>query len=244
MSRIKAVFFDLDDTLCDDASAWRACACKAAELGASHAPEIDVPRLVDEFLQISERYWISLEPIQEKRALKDVRAEQWREALTVCGINAPPDLATLMADEYGRRRSTEIALFPDAIPTLQALRAAGLKLALLTNGLASTHVEKVAHLGLESLVDHVVIAGALGHFKPDAPIFHYALNLCEAAPDEAIMVGDDPANDIAGAQVVGIKAFWFNPGGKAYPQGLARPEGGELARLSDIMPIVLDRSRL
>src|SRR5579862_1130965 len=132
---IKAAFFDLDDTLCDDAGAWIACARKASEYGASIRPDIDSERLAQVFLGISQDYWASLEPSRETRAILHVRASHWQEALQKAFGLDDSQLALTLAHEYGQRRSKEIALFPDALATLAALRRRGICLALITNGL-------------------------------------------------------------------------------------------------------------
>lgn len=235
---IKAVFFDLDDTLCDDAGAWVACARKAAEHGATLHAGLDSERLAQAFLRISETYWTSLEPTRETRAILEVRTAQWSKALREeLGIDNP-DLALAMAHDYGRRRSKEIELFPDALETLTELRRRGICLALITNGLQTTHLEKVAYLGLEEPFDHVVIADAVGFFKPDRRIFEHVLSLCDCRPDEAVMVGDNIHHDIGGAQAIGIKGFWYNPSGHPRPNDAPIPQGGELRTLYSLLSLL------
>lgn len=235
---MNAAFFDLDDTLCDDSAAWVECARAAATLAARKSPDIDPERLAAVFLEISERYWLSPEVRSEKRPIFDIRVEQWREAMTLAGTDYIAGLAEVAAEDYGRRRSTEIELFPGTIDVLEQMRSRGYCLVLITNGLAMTHTEKVEHLGLERLVDHIVIADEFGHFKPDPRIFHHALQLCGCDASEAIMVGDDLCNDIAGAEAVGIKSYWFNPKRKELPIGAVVPSGGQIAQLSELLSIV------
>ncbi len=238
MSTIRAIFFDLDDTLCDDAGAWVSCARKAAELGAQLNPAIDSNFLADVFLEISENYWMSLEPIHETRGIFEVRSEQWFQALRAAGNDPSRELAGKMAHDYGARRSTEIELFPDVISTLEELRRRGLCLALITNGLQMTHIEKIAHLGLESLFDHVLIADAIGHFKPDARIFQHALDLCRCEASEALMVGDSVENDVVGAQEAGMRAVWFNPDGRAWPRELPALKVRQVSMISGIVELI------
>ena len=236
---LKAVFFDLDDTLCDDAGAWYSCAHRAALDGLTATPgAFDAALLAETFLGISERYWMSMAPVSESRPLTEVRAAQWREALLQVGVPDDLNLARILADDYGRRRSTEIALFPEVLPVLSALKAQGLCLALITNGVQMTHVDKIAFLGLESEFDHVLIADAVGYFKPDRRIFEYALRLCDCRADEAAMVGDNLKNDVAGAQAVGIRAYWHNPQSLPLPAGEIAPLGGELRSLTDLLELI------
>ena len=249
----RAILFDLDDTLCDDASAWITCSQNAAVAIASELQQqagglaiADPRQLADIFLGISESYWFSWEAVKDARPIFEVRSSQWRQAMSESGegdalrnsgatdeqITA---IAQRLARDYGLRRSSEIALFPDVEPTLRALRNYGICLALITNGLASTHVEKVEQLGLESLFDHVIIAGVFGHFKPDRIIYDHALSLCGCGAGAALMVGDSFVNDVAGAQSAGIAAAWFNPQGLDRPDDAILPAAGELRSVGELL---------
>jgi putative hydrolase of the HAD superfamily len=153
--------------------------------------------------------------------------------LEACGLSDAV-LAEELAHDYGRRRATGIALFPDALPLLAALRAAGRMLVVITNGLQSTHIERIALLGLKEQFDHTLISDAVGFAKPDPRLFRHALALAGCASSEAAMVGDNLVNDIGGAQAIGIDAFWFNPEARALPPNAPAPRGGEVRALADL----------
>ncbi|MDR3709714.1 MAG: HAD-IA family hydrolase [Capsulimonadaceae bacterium] len=232
----KAAFFDLDDTLCDDATAWVRCARKAAALGVQQdALGIDPLHIANRFLDISNQYWLGTAYMSETRSIEDLRTSQFGEAIISLGLGEHPGAAALMAAEYTRTRSRDIDLFPDALDTLAHLRGLGVRLVLITNGLVSTHVEKVEHLGLEAAVDHVIIADAIGLWKPDARIFEHALELVGARSDEAVMVGDSLSNDVGGAQGAGVAAIWYNPHARARANGDPAPKLGEIRRLGELV---------
>lgn len=233
----RAVFFDLDDTLYDDSGSWRVSAAGSAALVAQGRPSLDPGALTDYFLDHSDAYWRAMDPTTETRPILAIRTAHWLATLEAFG-HPDPALAEELAHDYGRRRATGIALFPDALPLLAALRAAGRTLVLITNGMQSTHVERIALLGLEEHFDHTLISDAVGMAKPDPRIFHHALQLAGCAPREAAMVGDNPINDIAGAQAVGIPAFWFNPHARPLPPGVPVPTGGEIRALSELHPLL------
>jgi len=234
----RAVFFDLDDTLYDDSASWHSDAAGTAALAAEKMPTLDAQALAQGYLDHSDTYWSALDPTRETRPILAIRAALWLDALRALGHD-DARLAGELAHEYGRRRSTGLALFPDAVPLLTALRAAGKTLTLITNGLQSTHIERIALLGLEEHFDHTLISDAVGMAKPDPRIFHHALELAGCAPTEAAMVGDNPVNDVAGAQAVGIPAFWFNPHGHALPTNVPVPTGGEVKTLAALHPLLL-----
>ncbi len=241
MRDLKAAFFDLDDTLCDDAAAWVGCS-HAAALIAQHRIGVNADKLAEAFLIRSEAYWMSLEPVTETRPLLEIRTSQWADALHEVAGAVDLALAEELGDEYGTRRSREIKLFPDAVATLQTLRENGIMLALITNGVQLTHVEKIQYLGLEPLFDHILIADAIGYFKPDPRIYQEACRLCHVLPKQAVMVGDHLKNDIGGAQAAGLSAYWFNPNGLSrqpsdpFPDGEVKTLGELIDQLEPRLP--------
>jgi putative hydrolase of the HAD superfamily len=94
-------------------------------------------------------------------------------------------------------------LYEDVAPTFARLRAAGLRIGLVSNS-ARDLGEFARHHGLA--VDAVVSSGFHGKVKPHPTIFRAALELLETAPARAVMVGDSPADDVEGARAVGMHA--------------------------------------
>jgi len=106
--------------------------------------------------------------------------------------------------------SPQLWLTHDASAALGALRVSGWRTALLTNGDPSVQAEKVRVLGLAALVDHVVYAceHASGG-KPGRQPFVEVLRRLQVAPNQAVMVGDDPVNDVDGAHALGIRTIFL-----------------------------------
>jgi putative hydrolase of the HAD superfamily len=101
--------------------------------------------------------------------------------------------------------SLRFEAFEDAVPTLDQLRARGLRLVVVSNwdcGLG----EVLERIGLRSRVDAVITSAEVGASKPDARIFEAALDAAGCGPGEALHVGDSPDADVAGAEAVGIRA--------------------------------------
>ena len=109
-------------------------------------------------------------------------------------------------------------LYDDVLPTLADLRSRGLRLGLLSNTARDLDLF-VDHHGLE--VDAVLTSRLHGKTKPHQAIFRRMLELLEVAPDEAVMVGDSPEDDIDGALAVGMRAVLIDREGR-HPEAASR----------------------
>jgi FMN hydrolase / 5-amino-6-(5-phospho-D-ribitylamino)uracil phosphatase len=111
-------------------------------------------------------------------------------------------------------------LFDDVPAVLDALRARGLKLGLLSNTARDLDAF-VAHHGLT--VDAVLTSFSHGKTKPHETIFRRMLELLDVAPGEAAMVGDTIEDDIEGAEAVGMRAVLVDREGR-YPDREVLPD--------------------
>ena len=109
-------------------------------------------------------------------------------------------------------------LYDDVLPTLEDLRARGLKLGLVSNT-ARDLDEFVRHHRLD--VDAAVSSRAHGKVKPHESIFRAVLGLLDVEPASTAMVGDSPEDDVAGARSLGIEAFLLDRDGR-YPDAERR----------------------
>jgi putative hydrolase of the HAD superfamily len=83
------------------------------------------------------------------------------------------------------------------------------KLGILTNGRSDLQRSVVKALGFAPLVSAIVVSEEVGCRKPQREIFDIALALVASAPQESIMVGDDPMADIEGASNAGMYPIAF-----------------------------------
>jgi putative hydrolase of the HAD superfamily len=102
-------------------------------------------------------------------------------------------------------------LYADALPVLDDLRGRGLKLALLSN--TGRDLEAfVAHHGID--VDVILTSRLHGKTKPHETIFRAVLGRLLVDAANAVMVGDDPQDDVAGARAVGMRAWLVDREGR------------------------------
>jgi putative hydrolase of the HAD superfamily len=236
---LRAVLFDLDETLIADGAATDA-ALRAAAAPAAARYGIDPDALAGAVRRNAGALWraaptagycraIGLAsweglwagfagddpPLRALRAWAPAyRRLAWSQALLELDVD-DPDLAGAMAAAFPAARRARASVFPDAEPVLRALRARvpRLRLGLLTNGAPDLQREKLALSGLGPWFDAVVVSGEEGVGKPDAAIFRRALDRLGVPPEAAAMVGDRLDRDVLGARRAGIFAVWLNRGG-------------------------------
>lgn len=216
---IKAVLFDLDDTLifayANPAPAWHA----VAEEFAGHmgdAPVAGVGKALAEstavFLSDDEnrRRW-RLEAAATRRAVV-------LDALVAAGYPHLEDHAAAIADRYAQYREENMRLYPDALDVIDAFRARGLKLGLVTNGATEVQNAKIDRFGLRHRFDHFQVEEEAGFGKPDGRAYVESLAALNVPPEEAVMVGDDLVWDVLAPQRLGMTGIWCNRFGLELPE--------------------------
>lgn len=128
-------------------------------------------------------------------------------------------VASEMVRAYETLRDEHRQLAPHALDTLQKLRDGALPLALISNGNATYQRQKIKQHHLAPFFDSILIEEEFGVAKPDQRIFLAALDQLHITAQEAWMIGDDLAFDIAASQQLGIFAIWFDPVQHGLPEG-------------------------
>ena len=195
---LRAVLFDVDFTLCRP------------------GPELSPGR----YARIAERHGVSLDVSRYDEAREaavlnlkrhpeflhdDAIWHRFTEEIFV-GMGGPRAIASDCATEIERgwEVSANFELYEDALPVLDELRAHGLKLGLVSNGIRDL-TEFVAHHGLD--VDAIVDSRTHGRVKPHPTIFQAALELLGVDAGAAVMVGDSLEEDVEGARALGMRAI-------------------------------------
>jgi putative hydrolase of the HAD superfamily len=102
--------------------------------------------------------------------------------------------------------STVFTLYDDTLACLDALKAAGVRMAVVSNWDNSLH-RTLRMFGLTDYFEHVVASLEEGVEKPEPRIFQIALERAGVAPGDALHVGDNPVDDWQGARNVGMRAL-------------------------------------
>lgn len=199
---LRAILFDLDDTLYDLKAHWIAC-LRIALADAARATPYDVETLVQRAL--TAKIWI--------KELPDFLRSQG-----IIDQDAIEDAATRYRDIW----FDTLTLDPEAPRLLTAL-GARYRLGLVTNGPSWSQRPKIERFDLASYMHAIVVSEEAGVAKPDPQIFHIALNALAVAPGEALFVGDSPENDLRGAAQAGMPAIWVNRHGTTLPADVPQP---------------------
>lgn len=125
------------------------------------------------------------------------------------GVAAGLELAVQTGLAF-RRQSTEyIRLYDGAVELLRALRSSGRGVWLLSNAQAIFTRWELEQLGLDGLFDGVYLSSDYGCKKPDPRFFKTLLQERGIDPGQAVMIGNDGACDIRGAQAVGLSTVYI-----------------------------------
>lgn len=214
---IRAVIFDLDDTLID----WSGQSVKWPDfiypknramydyLAAAGHP---LPLTADDF---SARIRTILEQ-QWAEAKKSWHAASFVHVMRTLCQELGVDLEHLNMIELLTAHNWEpfpgVALFPDTLSVLNTLRQEGYLLGLITNSHLPMWMRDVelAHYGLLDYFPARITSGDTGYMKPHPAIFQSMADLLGVRPEQAVFVGDRPANDVAGANLSGMISVWLN----------------------------------
>ena len=204
MAKIRAVFFDLYGTLARfDPPREQIQARAAAEHGMTARPAGITAgyRDADEFMAQQNAHMPLRTMAPDERDRFFARYEQ----LVLRGAGHDVDLSeAARVWKSVRRQKYGLALFPDALSTLGALRTERLTLGVVSN-MNETGEVVARRLGLTGHVDFVVTSVEAGAEKPHLPIFREALSRAGVGADEAVHVGDQLDSDIEGARRAGIR---------------------------------------
>jgi len=203
---VKAVIFDLDNTLFDHTgSADAAVRAWIPELGGTPSDE-----LLAQWFEIEDRCfnrWLTGELTHQGQ-----RRARLHDFLPLLGHPVPAtelaqdDLFARFLDLY----RTNWSAFPDARPALELAHSNGWRVAVLTNGSTPQQTAKLETIGLADLVHVVCTSESLGLSKPHPQSYLQTCAALGVDPAETLMIGDNLDLDVLGAQAAGLSATHLN----------------------------------
>jgi HAD superfamily hydrolase (TIGR01493 family) len=212
--RIDAVLFDWGDTLFRSPSGADAIVAGARERGVAVDPR-RARELWDELWEAGK----TPEELAKGRDLSpEAHRRVWTALFTRADALAPGLSGALYQRVMDARRWVPYA---DTRPTLEGIRARGLRTGVVSN-IAYDLREVFAAHGLAGLVDAYVLSFEKGVMKPSPRLFALACEELGTAPARTLMVGDHPEADGAAAAAAGLQVYVLPPGYEGTTRGLDR----------------------
>ncbi len=258
---VKAIMFDLDDTLLwDHKSVQEAfhATCKLAQDKFQIDPKQLEAAVREEAIKLYSSYetfaftqMIGINPFeglwgdfqdnheqfQKMAQLMPVyRRDVWTNGLKALGIE-DEHFGQILADTFPEERRKHPFIYEDTFEVLDQLHGR-YKLLLLTNGspqLQTTKLEITPEIA--PYFNHIVISGDFGQGKPAPELFDHAVKLLEVDKKDVLMVGDNLMTDILGANRAGIQSVWVNRHQKTSDQ--VKP-AYEIKKLTDLIQVLTE----
>lgn len=196
---IKAVVFDLDNTLMDF------MAMKENAINAAVTAMIDAGLGMDSgdakqgLYAIYDKEGIEFQRVFDSFLRENLGEIDWK--ILSSGVVA-----------YRRAREASLVLYPHVNMTLTGLLRRGLKLAVLSDAPRREAWLRLSYLQLQHIFDTVITFEDTGFRKPHPDTFRAVLRVLGCEPGDAVMVGDWPERDLAGAHAVGMRTVFARYG--------------------------------
>jgi HAD superfamily hydrolase (TIGR01549 family) len=233
---IRAVLFDLDDTLFDHAHCARCAldAVRSAHPPFSAADPLELERSHSRILEE-----IHGDVMLGRMPLDAARVERFRRLFRSVGEDVDDEVAASAAAGYRQAYIESRRAVAGAAALLAAVKPRA-KVGVVSNNLLEEQQAKLRHCELDRYVDVLMVSEEAGVSKPDPKIFEMALTRLDCAASEAVMIGDSWPADIVGAQASGIRAIWVNPHGAAPPDPTV-PVLRSLVPVDDVLELIFTR---
>jgi len=213
VSLMKAVLFDLDDTLFDHKFS-RQKGLEALQKRFSLLKAIPLKELEEEHQRLLDADYCQV--LDGKLSIDEGTNQRITKLCTKYGVNLNVEEAKNVADLYNQEYLKNRQAVPGTKELLITLMNYA-KLGVVTNGLVEAQMEKLQACKIDKLVDYVIISETVGYRKPSKELFEAALEKVNVKPSDAVYVGDSWDCDVLPAVAVGMKAVWLNRYGQEKP---------------------------
>jgi putative hydrolase of the HAD superfamily len=229
---VRAVLFDLDDTLFDHLHGARAALSYVHEMHACFRAS-PFPEFEQAHARCLEAFHARV--VAGEIGIDEARQARFRQLFAEVQVEPSADTLAATAAAYRDHYMAVRRAMDGAVALLAALKPR-VKIGIVSNNLLKEQQDKVRQCGFEPYVDALVVSEEVGLAKPDPAIFRIALERLGCERDAAVMIGDSWTNDIEGAHAAGIRAVWLNRTGQPMPG--ARTAVREVAALDPPEPVL------
>ncbi|MBR2316068.1 MAG: bifunctional riboflavin kinase/FAD synthetase [Clostridia bacterium] len=196
--KVKAIFFDFDDTLQSRQGAYRLY-CEA----------------------FMDKYFPGVEGEKREKMLNEMeeyvdggykdREDYFPELIELWGWDDHPPMQELY-DSFNNDYGKYVVMLPHALDVLEEIKQRGYTMGIISNGVSVLQNTKLDTAGIRDMFDVITVSGDFGVYKPDRRIFDEACRQAGFSNEECLFIGDHPINDIQGALGADMKAVRMNQG--------------------------------
>ncbi|GAA3874976.1 hypothetical protein GCM10022381_17100 [Leifsonia kafniensis] len=230
----RVVLFDLDDTLFAHRNAVAEGILRHMQMAGGVFGTAEPAAAITLWNSLEEEHYHSY--LAGRLDFQGQRRARARDFAAAHGVELDEADAGAWFDAYFVHYQESWNLHEDALPCLDALEQAGVRLGLITNGDLAFQRRKLQATGLESRFEQVVASGSVGVAKPDPAIFILACELFGVAPASAVYVGDRLRTDAIGAASAGLTGVWLDRHG-ASEATLASAEASKASPAASTPPV-------
>ncbi len=196
---IKAVIFDLDNTIMDFMAMKENALTAAVKAMIDAGLNVERGDALGELYDIYDREGIEYQNVFDIFLKENLGVIDWK--ILSSGVVA-----------YRKAREASLVTYPHVDLTLTELLRKGLKLAVLSDAPRREAWLRLCYLHLQHTFDTVITFEDTGLKKPDLTPFKKVLSLIDVSPEETLMVGDWPERDLVGAQEAGMRTVFARYG--------------------------------
>lgn len=201
---IKAVIFDLDDTLCNSTAVIEDILRNIFAKYLKYFPDKSVDDLISINIKTFERL-ITDPNVPLSAAIICV----WFEVFEQVHIKSSLKIILQLIEHIRKKTNKKVKLIDGTLEVMNYLKSKDIRRSVLTNGIFTDQAKKLVKLKLDSLIDYLVTSDMCAADKPDPKIFKYLLNKMDILPSETLMIGGDLMADIKGADDLGITTIYL-----------------------------------
>ena len=193
---IKAVIFDLDDTLVDRNASMEWALSEQYNHYSDSLSGISKDEYINTLMEFQNHGYINPKIAYERYfAIHSGR----------------PIAIEDLYNDINLRYGTKTVIFDGVEDTLKSI-AKNYRLSLITNGRIDLQYRKIRQSKIENYFENITISEEVGFTKPDKRIFELCMAGMGISPENSIYVGDNPEIDIKAAMEVGMKTIWKDNG--------------------------------
>ncbi len=235
--KVKAVFSDFDDTLCNTRKLYDDALNVCHKL---FNEKTTYNFSFEKFTELYEKAKRETHALVPTAAASHNRAIYFQKIFEDMQEQTDYGLVYQLYETYYNYIYSNVKPYPHAIDLIRWIKQSHRKFVLVSDGSTHTRIQTLYAAGLAHYVDYIVTSEEVGMEKPSTQMFLVALNKAKVDPDEVLFMGNSSKRDIYGAELANIETIWvnINKNPKDYPTSKEEKADHVVTDLSEVRPII------